>query len=62
MNLQQQSNNRTTALEQVSTVATEGGVGASSFAKVSSVVITQNVISSRGGFLIIAMQHHGETV
>ena len=35
MNLQQQSNNITTALEQVSTVATDGGVGASSYAKVS---------------------------
>ena len=61
------NNNRTIALEQTAALATGGG-GSNAFywyqifALDSAVIEAQKMLSSRGGFLTIAMYHHGETL
>ena len=66
-NKHQVNNNKTTALERTAAYAT-GGRGSNAFywphifALDSAVVEVQNLFSSHGSFLTIAMYHHGETL
>ena len=69
-NKQQVNNNRATALEWTAAKATGGGGGGrlnafywyQIFALDSAVVEVQEMFSSHGSLLTIAMFHHGETL